>query len=218
MRLTAFDAYVLFLSLKNHFTQEKYDYFKYKGKIKNVSRESFANSKDRFLYQRICREYDDKSIQDFFVANFVKGKVWIRDFLEEEAYDDYLGHLKRKQSLTYTFTNDLDKLFSNNPPETAFRVKGGMPPILNSVMCGSISPETFAILDNFLQLSKVYDEKMQGDFIWSKYRLLATKFHPFLEYDKDKMKSILKEKIDDYRLSSERQEASHSEKRETQES
>ena len=216
MRLSAFDAYVLFLSLKNHFTQEKYDYFKYKGKIKNVSRESFASSKDRFLYQRICREYDEKAILDFFVANFVKGKVWIRDFLEEEAQDDYMGYLKRKQSLTYTFSEDLDKLFSNYSPEVAFRVKGGMPPILNSVMCGIVSPETFALLDNFLQLSKVYDEKLQGDFIWSKYRLLASKFHPFLVYDRDKMKSILKEKIDDYRLSSERQETSNQEKRKTE--
>jgi len=198
LRLTAFDAYVLFLSMKNHFTQEKYDFFKYKGKIKNVSKDSFSVSKDRFLYQRICRMYDEGAINDFFVANFIKGKVWVRDFLEEEAHDDYVNYVKRKQSLSYTFTNDLDRLFSNYPPETAFRIKGGMPPILNSVMCGTVSPETFAILDRFLGLSKTYDEQMPGDFIWSKYRLLAHKFHPFLEYDPKKMKSILKEKITEY--------------------
>ena len=208
MRLSAFDTYVLFLSLKNHFTQEKYDYFKYNGKIKNVSKENFLMNKDRFLYQRICREYDDKSILDFFVANFIKGKVWIRDFLEEEARDDYMAYLKRKQSLTYTFTNDLDRFFSNHSPDTAFRIKGGVPPILNAVMCGTVSPETFSIMNRFLQLSAIYDEKLDGDFLWTKYRLLAHKVHPFLEYDKDKMKTILKEKINEYRLPSERYEKS----------
>lgn len=208
MRLTSFDTYVLFLSMKNHFTQEKYDYFKYRGKIKNISKENFAINKDRFLYQRLCRQYDDKAIHDFFVANFVKGKVWVRDFLEEEARDDYMAYLKRKQSLTYTFTNDLDKLFSNYSPDKAFRVKNGMPPILNAVMCGTVSPETFTILDRFLQLSEIYDQQLRDDFIWSKYRLLSKKFYPFLDYDKDRMKSILKEKINEYRLPSERHEKS----------
>ena len=150
MRLSAYDTYVLFLSLKNHFTQEKYDYFKYKGKIKNISKNSFSMSKDRFLYQRICREYDESVILDFFVANFIKGKVWIRDFLEEEAKDDYMSYMKRKQAITYNFDNELSKALSKvENVQSLFRNNGGQyPEIINLYLNNEISIETMAILNS----------------------------------------------------------------------
>jgi len=211
MRLSAFDTYVMFMSLKNHFNQEKYDYFRYHGKVKNLKIENFASHSDRFLFQNLSRQYAATEMVDFFVANFIKGKTWIRDFLEEDAKDDYLAYLRRKQSLSYVFSNELDELFSHDPPERAFKVGQGhlhLPPILNFIMCGAMSPETFVILDRFIGFSSTLDKRLADDYLWSKYRMLPRKLHPFLSYDKDKMKNILKEKINEYRLPSERHEAS----------
>jgi hypothetical protein len=210
MRLSAFDTYALYLALKQHFTQDSYDYFKYHGKTR-ANKESFLQRKDRFQFQKLSRMYDDEQMRDFLVSNLVKDKgSWVGDLMNDDANDNYLAYLKRKQSLAYNFTSELDKFFGQEPPEVAFKVGEGyrsLPPILNFIMCGAMSPETFVILDRFIGFSSVLDKKLADDYLWSKYRKLPQKFHPFLSYDKDKMKNILKEKINEYRLPSERHEA-----------
>jgi hypothetical protein len=220
LRLTAFDTYALFLALKQHFTQDNYDFFKYHGKTR-ANKESFIQRKDRFQFQKLSRKYDANEMQDFLVANLLKGKSWIGEFLDDEAHDNYMAYMKRKQALTYTFTNELDTFFSKEPPEHAFRVGEmwrSIPPILNYRMCGDLSVETYIILDDFLGFSKVLDRKMSEDYLWHNYNKPAQKFRPFLKYDKEKMKLILKEKLHEYRLPSEKQEASFTPQRETQQS
>lgn len=198
MRMGAFETYQLFLALKNHFTRDSYDFFKYRGKT-NASNDSFLVRKDRFQFQKLARKYSPDQMQDFIVSNLIVGRSWVGDFLDDEAHDNYMLFLKRKQSLTYTFENDLDRLFTASSPESAFRVKDGqIPPVVSLLMTGAVSPETFVVLDRFIGFSKVFDEQLKDDFIWSKYRMLATKFRPFLSYDKDKMLRILKEKIHDH--------------------
>ena len=210
MRLSAFDTYALYLALKQHFTQDNYDYFKYHGKTR-ANKESFMQRKDKYQFQKLSRMYSDEEMRDFLVSNLLKNKSWVGDFLEEDANDNYLAFLRRKQSLSYVFSNELDELFAHDPPERAFKVGAGplhLPPILNFIMCGAMSPETFVILDRFIGFSSVLDKKLADDYLWSKYRNLPQKLHPFLSYDKDKMKTILKEKLHEYRLPSERHEAS----------
>lgn len=210
MRLSAFDTYALYLALKQHFTQDSYDYFKYHGKTR-ANKESFMQRKDKYQFQKLSRMYSDEEMRDFLIANLMKEKTWVGDLLEEDANDNYLAYLRRKQSLSYVFSNELDELFSHDPPERAFKVGQGhlhLPPILNFIMCGAMSPETFVILDRFIGFSSTLDKRLADDYLWSKYRMLPRKLHPFLSYDKDKMKNILKEKINEYRLPSERHEAS----------
>jgi hypothetical protein len=217
MRLSAFDTYALYLALKQHFTQDSYDYFKYHGKTR-ANKESFLQRRDKYQFQKLSRMYSDEEMKEFLVSNLLKSKTWVGDFLEDDANDNYLDYLRRKQSLTYIFSNDLDDLFTQEPPEVAFKVGEGyrsLPPILNFIMCGAMSPETFVILDRFIGFSSVLDKQLADDYLWSKYRMLPQKLHPFLSYDKDKMKAILKEKINEHRLPSERHEASRAPQKES---
>lgn len=196
--MSSFDTYSLFLALKNHFTQPSYDYFKYHGKT-NASPDSFMSRRDRFQFQKLSRKVNASDMKDFIVANLLAGKSWVGDFLEDDANENYLSYVKRKQAFSYVFANELDKFFSENPPECAFKSKDGqMPPVLNSLMNGTISPETFAILNHYIGFSKVFDEKLKDDYIWSKYRSTITKLYPFLEFDRKKIADILKEKIKEY--------------------
>lgn len=198
MRMSSFDTYSLFLALKNHFTQPSYDYFKYHGKT-NASPDSFMSRRDRFQFQKLSRKVNASDMKDFIVANLLAGKSWVGDFLEDDANDNYLSYVKRKQAFSYVFANELDKFFSENPPECAFKSKDGqLPPVLNCLMNGTISPETFAILNHYIGFSKVFDEKLKDDYIWSKYRSTITKLYPFLEFDRKKIADILKEKIKEY--------------------
>lgn len=201
MRLSAFDTYCLYLALKNHFTQKGYDFFKYNGKV-TASKDSFMARKDRLHLQRLSRTYSADEMKDFFVANFIKGRTWSVDLLLEEADDTYREYLKRKQSLSYTFANELDNLFSEHKPNTVFKANSGVPPILNFVLSERMSPESFTILDRYTGFSKVLNERLADDFLWQKFNTLPQKLHPFLDYDREKMKTILKEKLHEYGVTS----------------
>ncbi len=63
-----YDAYRCYLSLKNHFTKEKYDYHKYRGKSR-ASLQSFYKRKDRFWFEKLARNKSDKEVEEFFVSN-----------------------------------------------------------------------------------------------------------------------------------------------------
>jgi hypothetical protein len=214
MKLSPYETFCLYQGVKLHFSSSTYCFVKYNGKIRTNS-DSFDQRKDRFQFQKLSKLYSAEEMKDFLVANFLKGKSWIGDFLDDEANDAYLDYLRRKQSLTYVFSNDLDKLFTDNSPDVVFKIIGEsdhLPPILNSLMCGIISPETYVILDRFIGFSSVFDTKLSDDYIWSKYRMLTKKLHPFLMYDKNRMRTILKEKIHEYGLSKERFEESRAPK------
>ena len=68
--MAPFDVYVKYLCLKNHFNKDTYDYFKYNKKTR-ASLQSFYKRRDRFWFEKISRQRNEKEVEDFFVANFV---------------------------------------------------------------------------------------------------------------------------------------------------
>ena len=54
-----FDAYRCYLSLKNHFTKDHYDYIKYRGKTR-ATHQAFYKRKDRFWFEKFARKKNDK--------------------------------------------------------------------------------------------------------------------------------------------------------------
>lgn len=189
--LTPFQAYNIFLALKQHFTQDGYDYIKYRGKV-SASQESLDKRNDKYHFHRLAKKYPNQAaFQDFVIANLLAGKEWIGDFSDEPL----IPYTKRRQSLAYTFGNELDLVFANGAKE-AFRIKTGeYPDLLLKHMQGRISIETMVILNHFTAYATVFDSKIgEKDFIWSKIRRQITKYAPFLEYDPDKMKTILRDK------------------------
>jgi hypothetical protein len=207
MRLSAFDTYALYLSLKNHFTRESYDFFRYQGKT-NASTDSFMKRKDRFHFQKLSRRVSGDEMQTFIVANLLVDKSWVGDLLEEEADEIYRNHVKINQSLSYVFMNELDALFSEHNPAACFRIRSDTYPlILMSFIQGSVSTQTMVILNDFVNYIQKWDSVYTDDPIWSKYRILIKKYAPFLEYDRKKLKNILKDKLKEYEHGEE-QEAS----------
>ena len=69
--MTGYEAYELFQALKRHFTQEKFDFFKYRGHI-NTSKEAFENRKDKWHFYKLSRKFGTKQeLTDFLIANFL---------------------------------------------------------------------------------------------------------------------------------------------------
>lgn len=197
-RLTAYETYCLFVALKLHFTTMNYDFFRYNGKTSRVSQSSFLSRKDRFQFQKLCRLHNETEMQDFIASNLAKGIMYPVDLISEQAEENYQEFLKRKQSFSYIFSNEIDKLFSSasNPADVFKKIKGEYPAIINQYLNGMISLETVCVLNAYVRFISRMDERLgTDDVIWSKMRLLITKFTPFVQYDKDKVKSILKNAI-----------------------
>lgn len=189
-----FDAYKCYLSLKNHFTKDSYDYFKYCGKSR-ATVQSFYKRRDRFWFEKISRQKSDKEVVDFFVANFVSCNdpetLWIGEMIKE-GDSRYKNWQKKIQSLSYIFKEESERLFENNKIDNVFKCSKGHPIILKKFLSQNISLETLVIYDKILSFSKDYDKKLD-DPIWKTVSLKIKKYSPFLHIDMFRYRKILKQ-------------------------
>ena len=191
-----FDAYRCYLSLKNHFTKEHYDYHKYGGKTR-ATKEAFYKRKDRFWFERFARQKNDKEIEEFFVSNFIystdPATVWIGEMIKE-GEGRYTEWKKKVQSLTYVFKEETESVFENKKVDDMFDCSKGHPPILKSYLGGDISLESMVIYDRILGYGKDFDKRLK-DPVWETVSRKIKKYSPFLNIDVSRYKKILKEVI-----------------------
>ena len=190
------DAYRCYLSLKNHFTKDKYDYHKYRGKVR-ATNAAFYKRKDRFWFEKFARQKDDKEIEEFFVSNFIystdPGTVWIGEMIKE-GEGRYTEWKKKVQSLTYIFKEEASTIFEDKKVDDMFDCSKGHPPILKSYLGGDISLESMVIYDRILGYGKDFDKKLK-DPVWETVSRKIKKYSPFLNIDVSSYKKILKEVI-----------------------
>ena len=191
-----FDAYRCYLSLKNHFTKDHYDYIKYRGKTR-ASNQAFYKRKDRFWFEKFARQKNDKEIEEFFVSNFIystdPSTVWIGEMIKE-GEGRYTEWKKKVQSLTYIFKEETESVFENNKVDDMFDCSKGHPPILKSYLGGDISLESMVIYDRIFDYGKDFDKRLK-DPVWETVSRKIKKYSPFLNIDVSRYKKILKEVI-----------------------
>jgi hypothetical protein len=191
--MTSFDAYKTYLALKNHFSKPKYDYFKYAGKSR-ASIESFNKRKDKYWFERISRQKNDKEIKNFFLSNFVAldnpQAVWIGQLMRE-GEDTYQQWTKRQQSLKYLFTQESQDMLSEGNLDEVLDASKQHPIILKKFLSGKISIETFTIYDKIFLFRNNFDKKLL-DPVWEIVSLKIQKYSPFLNIDIQDYKKILR--------------------------
>lgn len=196
--MTPFDIYIKYLALKKHFTDKKYDYFKYSGKTR-ASIESFNKRKDRYFFEKTSRKLNDKEVVEFFVSNFITANdpstIWIGE-LVNNGETNYKEWTKRQQSLTYLLKEQSEELFSNNKLEDVFNCSKGHPILLKKFMGGYLSIETLVIYDRIFQYGKNFDKNLL-DPIWETVSLKITKYNPFLNTDMFHCKKLLRSIINE---------------------
>ena len=195
--MTPFEVYTCYLSLKNHFTKENYDYFKFNGKTR-ASITAFNKRKDRYFFERTSRKKTDEEVKAYFLANFVECDdpqgLWIGNIIQE-GEDRYQNWLKKSQSLTYVFKEEIEKFFTKENFTTLFETNTtGHPDVLKLHLSKEISLETMVILDLILEYVKNFDKKLQ-DPIWEFYSKRIRKYKPFINIDVSKCKAILKNQV-----------------------
>jgi hypothetical protein len=191
-----FDAYRQYLSLKNHFTKEKYDYHKYCGKSR-ATVQSFYKRKDRFWFEKLARNKSDQEVIEFFVSNFITctdpSKLWIGEMIRD-GEGRYTAWKKRTQSLSYIFKEEIQSILANQDLDSIFSRKSGHPIILKKYLGGDISIETMVILDQILEYRKEFDKHLQ-DPVWETVSMRMKKYSPFLNIEVSRYKKVLKEVV-----------------------
>jgi hypothetical protein len=196
--VSPYQVYCEYLALKSHFSNSKYDYFKYNKKVR-ASITSFNRRTDKYWFEKTSRKYKDEEIVNFLVANFVEStsvnQIWIGEIINsgERTYAEWM---KRQQSLTYLFKEQSNELFSETKLEDALNCSKGHPPILKSFLSGKICLETLVIYDRIFQFSKRFDKKLL-DPVWETVSLKISKYSPFLNTDIFQFKRILREIINE---------------------
>ena len=194
--MVPFDAYRCYLSLKNHFTKDHYDYIKYRGKTR-ATVQAFYKRKDRFWFEKFARQKSDKEVEEFFVSNFVystdPGTMWIGEMIKE-GEGRYTDWKKKVQSLSYIFKEESQNLFEGQKVDDVFDCSKGHPPVLKKYLGGDISLESMVIYDIILGYGKDFDKRLK-DPVWETVSRKIRKYSPFLNIDVFRYKKILKEVI-----------------------
>ena len=193
---SGYAAFTMYNSLKLHFTSSSYDYFKYHGKT-NVSTATFLKRKDKYTFYKLSRKYSVEELLDFYVANFLEGDKWVGD-MAKDGEEVYKKWQKTQQSLTYTFENDILFLLADgNSPDDMLKVPPNSYPLLMRVVqMKQVSLETLCILNDIMNFFPMWDKKIDDDIIWPDFKMRCVKYTPFLHYDRNKFRQILKDKID----------------------
>jgi hypothetical protein len=191
--MTGYEAYKMYVALKNHFNSDTYDYFRYGGKTRaNVK--SFEMRHDKYFFNKLAKH---KDTERFVLANIVEDNpnVWVGDLAnEQQAELNYKTWLKRQESLSYVFTNDLDNLspaYNDN-----LVVEGSNHPLLLKLLIQKkVSLETLVVLNDLCGFFRHWNRKIEEDVIWPMVYKKCKKYRPFLKFDKDKLKQIVVDKF-----------------------
>ena len=187
-----FDAYCLYLAINNHFNTESYDFFKYNGKVP-VKLPAFLKRNDKYHFAKLAREHRDE-LRDFLVANLSIQKYYVKNLLDNECVDNYKQFKKRKQKLTYKITEDMRYLYDKyDTLDTVLEVQNGQHSVILKEFLGkNIQAETFIAFDSMFGIFEDYDEMIQEQFIWPKVKVRLNKLKPFIEYEQQKIRLVMK--------------------------
>ena len=199
MIMEPFEVYRYYLALRLHFTTDKYDAIKQRGKVR-ASKQAFAKRTDLIAIRKIAESYSDKDIVNFLVANFITGDRWGGVF-DTEAKERFMNWKKRIESLSYTFEKEVSYLLlqmekQGKSFDTIFdSSKNEHPYILKSYLRGSTSIETLVILNNFYNYVIKFDKEYNNDLMWPDISRIIKKYSPFLNVQQEKYNGILRRAI-----------------------
>jgi hypothetical protein len=190
---SSFRVYVDYLALKKHFGTEDYDYHRYNGKVR-ASFDKFAVRRDLFFFYKLSKQEDAHGV---LLANIVSNpNCWIRDIIEERGLELYRDWIRRKESLTYTFKNELKKL--DPDLKENFIVRSGQhPKLMRLFMSKEISLETFTILVAITNSYPYWEKEIVDKIIARDIMVKSRKYFPFLNIDTKKFSQIVKDRTVD---------------------
>ena len=191
--MTGFEVYKMYLALRMHFSKQKYDYIKYRGKV-NASENAFEQRRDRYFFKKLATKYDGNEILNYFVANFMNDP---QGYIKSFSDGNYTSWKIKQESFCYQFRQDVDLLLTyfespyQDKFDKIFEVKEGQhPPLLKHYLSGEIALETLVVFESCLGYIEQFDKKL-SDPIWKDIKGRVLKYKPFLEIDCTKYRGVI---------------------------
>lgn len=188
-------AYRYYMALKLHFSKDSYDVFK-NPKV-NCSQKSFDKRNDRFLFEKLAKKHPvDRELIQYYVANFAYGNTNLV-YNEEESISCYFEWVKRKESITKVFSDDIDKIIQiaqknkftkNEVLDFTFSTPSV---ILSLYLGGHISIESVRIIDDYLNMIERWKNAEFTTSFWDKDICRVSKLKKFVRYDKTRINPII---------------------------
>ena len=198
------DVYRTYLAMKQHFSNPKFDFFQYDGKV-NAKQETYQQRKDFYFFETLARRLTKEEVQNYMLATFVQAedatKVWVGD-IKRDGRARYLAQQKQMDRLTYEISQDCDTVVNyleenkctfNRLFETQ-QSNNSHPALLKLYIKKSISIETLLIYDQCLGYMRHWDRDL-NDPLWEALSLKIKKYKPFLSIPVNKYRQILMEKF-----------------------
>lgn len=195
--MDGFKAYKYYMAIKLHFTRDTFNVFKNRGVVKGT-REAFNARNDRYMFERLARKFPvDKDIIQFFVANFAYGNE-SAVYSGEESDTFYMEWLKRKQSITKVFTDDLNTIlmdaYKKKLKEEAIInfTSNEYPTILNLYLGKQIGIETVSILNDIDNMVTQWKGNDAVVLLWENELRRIEKVSGFIKYESSRLMPIYK--------------------------
>lgn len=199
--MSAFEAFETYFSIKLHFTSAKYDYHKYNGKLVH-SVKRWENSRHKFFFEKIARQYSLPLFVDYMVANEIhKPIAWIGEINDPQFAHNYLEWLRKIESLTYLFTEDCDRITREASTAAEFNqlfnsVDKAYPRLLQRFYHREVMLETLLIFNRLFNFLPLWEQQLSDDVICRKTFFKWKKYDPFLRVsDINILRGILKGKL-----------------------
>ena len=192
--MDGYRVYKLYMALKLHFHNKKYDVFTNKGNIRG-SREKFYTRNDVKLFEKLADAYkSDRDIVDYFVANFSYGHdATLYSRITSESY--YTDWNRVRQSMHNTFKSDLATISLHLEKEKLtekelYNFNGVIPELMKMVLGEHVHVQTVCILDTFKGFFENWNEKAGVAFEEDVLRIPKTK--GFVKFDKSRFAETYK--------------------------
>jgi len=197
--MDGYRVYKLYMALKLHFHNKKYDVFTNHGSIRG-SREKFYTRNDVKLFERLGDAYkSDRDIVDYFVSNFSYGHdATLYSRITSDSY--YTNWCRVREALHSTFKSDLDTITLHLEKEKMsekdlYNFNGIIPELMKMVLGEHVHVQTVCILDTFKGFFENWHDKAGVAFEEDVLRITKTK--GFVKFEKNRFAETYKSFNDD---------------------
>jgi len=174
------DAYHLFNSVKLHYKQDSYDFFRYNGRV-SITQTKFECRNDKYHYYKLSKRDNARQLVIFNL--FENPDLWIGELFSDECKSICRKRLGITSSMERNFTIDLKRYDSL---DDALNINNGdYPSILEDYTDGNVSPETLYILNLALndKLFSYWRDNLNDRVFWPMKQNLISKYGRFLLND-----------------------------------
>lgn len=189
--MDGYKAYQYYAAIKLHFTNPKYNVFESKGRVR-CSVDKFRSRNDHYLFEKLASKFtSDKQYIQYIASNFMYRNPNVI-YSAEEADSNFREYLRRRQSMTKIFQDDLYTITNSGAHYNFSGHK--IPDVVQLWLSNKITLETLVILndlDNFAEKLRQDDhinlllgdeltriEKSKGFVKYDSYKVMS----PYLSF------------------------------------